>query len=125
MLSARVLYHSVNEANIDDLRYLYLHLFYLCFHFKMSDITKREFVELALDGSNYLTWAFDAEIHITSFDLSETIILDSKYNSVEKAKTLIFLRHHLNQDLKMNISLKKICLFYGNPRRIVFINKQT
>ena len=87
MLLARVLYHSVNEADIDDLWYLCLHLIYLCFHFnncrllKMFDITKREFAELVLDGSNYLTWAFDVEIHLTSSDLSETIVLDSECNS--------------------------------------------
>ena len=106
MLSARVLYHPMNEADIYDLRYLCLHLIYLCFHFnncrllKMSDVTKREFVELTLDGSNYLTWAFDVEIHLTSSDLSETIVPDSECSSAQKAKALIFLRHHLNQDLK-------------------------
>ena len=42
----------------------------------MSNITKREFVELTLDGSNYLTCAFNVEIHLTSFDLSETIVPD-------------------------------------------------
>ena len=47
----------------------------------MSDITKREFSKLVLDGSNYLTWAFDVEIHLTSSDLSETIVLDSECNS--------------------------------------------
>ena len=56
MLSTRVLYHPMNEADI-DLQYLCLHLIYLCFHFnncrllKMFDITKREFAELTLDGS--------------------------------------------------------------------------
>ena len=66
----------------------------------MSDISKREFAELALDGSNYLTWAVDAEIHLTSSNLSETIVPDSECSFAHKAKTLIFLRHHLNQDLK-------------------------
>ena len=81
-----MLYHSVNEAEIDDLRYLCLHLIYLCFHFnncrllKMSDIIKREFAELVLDGSNYLTWVFDVQIHLTSFDLSETIVPDFECN---------------------------------------------
>ena len=77
-----MLYHPVNEADIDDLQHLCLHLIYLCFYFnnckllKMFDITKREFAELTLDGSNYLTWAFDAEIQLTSSDLSETIVPD-------------------------------------------------
>ena len=66
----------------------------------MSNITKREFAELTLDGNNYLTWAFDVEIHLTSFDSSKTIILDSECSFAHKAKALIFLCHHLNQDLK-------------------------
>ena len=112
-LSARVLYHSVNKTDIDDLRYLCLHLIYLCFHFnnyrlwKMSDITKREFAKLTLDDNNYLTWAFDTEIHFTSFDLSETIVPDSECSSTHKAKALIFLRHHLNQDLKNEYLIEK------------------
>ena len=56
-LSAQVLYYSMNKADIDDLRYLCLHSIYLHFNncrlLKMCDITKREFFELALDGSNY------------------------------------------------------------------------
>ena len=62
----------------------------------MSDITNREFVELTLDDSNYLTWVFYAEIHLTTFDLSETIVPDFEYSSAQKAKALIFLSHHLN-----------------------------
>ena len=73
----------------------------------MSDITNREFSELALDGSNYLTWAFDVETHLTSFNLSETIVPDSECSSTHKAKALIFLRHHLIQDLKNEYLTKK------------------
>ena len=62
----------------------------------MSDIIKREFSELVLDGSNYLTWAFNDKIHLTSFDLSEIIVSDSECSFTQKAKTLIFLRRHLN-----------------------------
>ena len=73
----------------------------------MSEITKREFTELTLDDNNYLTWAFDTEIHLTSFDLSETIVLDSKCSSTHKAKALIFLHHHFNQDLKNEYLIEK------------------
>ena len=44
----------------------------------MFDITKREFAELALYDSNYLTWAFDVVIHLTSSDFRETIVPDSE-----------------------------------------------
>ena len=47
----------------------------------MYDITEWEFVKLTLNGSNYLTWSFDVEIHLTFSDLSETIIPHSEYNS--------------------------------------------
>ena len=66
----------------------------------MFDITNREFDELILYDSNYFTWAFDSEIYLSSSDLSETIIPYSECSSTHKAKTLIFLRHHLNQDFK-------------------------
>ena len=87
----------------------------------MFDITKREFVELALDGSNYLTWAFDVEIHLIFSDLSETIGLDSECSSTLKAKALIFLHYHLNQVLKNEY------LTENDPPIlwIAFINKQT
>ena len=39
----------------------------------MSGINSKEFAELALDGSNYLTWAMDAKLSLTSMSLSHTI----------------------------------------------------
>ncbi|XP_057791393.1 uncharacterized protein LOC131008525 [Salvia miltiorrhiza] len=73
----------------------------------MSDINKREFTELALDGGNYLTWALDVEIYLASCDLSDAIVPDSSCSSAQKAKALIFLRHHLNKDLKNEYLTKK------------------
>ena len=78
----------------------------------MSDNIKREFAKLALDGSNYLTWAFDVEVHLTSSDLSETIVPDSKCSSTQKAKALIFLHHSLNQDLKNEYHTEKDPLIF-------------
>ena len=40
----------------------------------MSDITKREFDALAMDGSNYLTWATDVDIKLDSMGLDHTIV---------------------------------------------------
>ena len=39
----------------------------------MSNITKLEFVKLDIFGKNYLSWIHDAEIHLTSINLGETI----------------------------------------------------
>ncbi|XP_031125137.1 uncharacterized protein LOC116027575 [Ipomoea triloba] len=66
----------------------------------MSSITKREFTELSLDGGNYLTWALDIEIHLASKEFSQTIVAMSQCTDAQKAQALIFLRHHLNHDLK-------------------------
>ena len=76
----------------------------------MSYITKNEFDEHALDGCNYLTLAFDVEIHLTSSDLSETIVSDSECSSAQKEKTSMFLRHHLNWDLKNEYLTEKYSL---------------
>ncbi|XP_031112041.1 uncharacterized protein LOC116016012 [Ipomoea triloba] len=66
----------------------------------MAAIAKHEFTELALDGSNYLTWALDVEIYLTSTELQHTIIENSPSNDAQKAKALISPCHHLNHDLK-------------------------
>ena len=39
----------------------------------MSNLTKLEFVEFDIFGKNYLSWIHDAEIHLTSMNLEETI----------------------------------------------------
>jgi hypothetical protein len=39
----------------------------------MADISKKEFTELALDGSNYLTWAMDVKINLSARGLVATI----------------------------------------------------
>ena len=40
----------------------------------MSDIAKREFDALTMDGSNYLTWATDIEIKLDGMGLDHTIV---------------------------------------------------
>ena len=70
----------------------------------MSDITKREFDALAVDGSNYLTWATDVEIKLDGMGLDHTIVQSEagkdERTKPDKAKALHFLRHHLHPDLK-------------------------
>ena len=39
----------------------------------MSDIAKRNFAKLAVDGSNYLTWTIDAENRLEGMSLDHTI----------------------------------------------------
>ena len=68
------------------------------FFFKMSNLTKLEFVALDIYGKNYLSWILDAEIHLDAMNLGNTIKEGNPV--VESHKIIIFLRHHLHEDLK-------------------------
>jgi hypothetical protein len=67
----------------------------------MTNLTKLEFVALDISDKNYLSWTLDAEIHLTVNNLRDTIKDENKASPQEKAKTMIFLRHHLYEDLKI------------------------
>jgi hypothetical protein len=66
----------------------------------MTNLTKLEFVTLDISGKNYLPRTLDVEIHLTANNLGNTIKDENKVSPQEKAKTMIFLRHHLHEDLK-------------------------
>jgi hypothetical protein len=71
---------------------------------KMGDINKKDFQELQVDGSNYLSWAMDMKINLTSHSLGPTITTPPE-NAPEiplvvKYAALHFIRHHLHPDLK-------------------------
>ena len=67
----------------------------------MSNLTKLEFVAFDISGKNYLSWILDAEIHLSSINLGETIKKKVNEESQQDyAKTLIFLRYHLHEDMK-------------------------
>jgi hypothetical protein len=70
----------------------------------MSDIAKREFEVLVVDGSNYLTWATDIETKLDDMSLDHAIVQleagNGEHTNPDKAKVFHFLRHHLHPDLK-------------------------
>ncbi|KAK8310136.1 hypothetical protein V6Z12_D02G167300 [Gossypium hirsutum] len=66
----------------------------------MSNLAKLEFFTFDITGKNYLSWILDAEIHLDAKSLSETINEGNKTSSQDKAKAIIFLRHHLHEGLK-------------------------
>ncbi|XP_009798432.2 uncharacterized protein [Nicotiana sylvestris] len=66
----------------------------------MSNLSKLEFVALDITGKNYLSWVLDAEIHLAAKALENAIIQGNETSSQDKAKTMIFLRHHLDEGLK-------------------------
>ncbi|XP_015072409.1 uncharacterized protein LOC107016459 [Solanum pennellii] len=67
----------------------------------MSNLSKLEFVALDISGKNYLSWVLDAEIHLAAKGLDATITQGNEASSQDKAKAMIFLRHHLDEGLKI------------------------
>ena len=66
----------------------------------MSNLTKLEFVALDISGKNYPSWILDTEIHLDAMNLGNTIKEGNQASMQDRAKSLIFLRHHLQEDLK-------------------------
>ena len=73
----------------------------------MSSLAKLEFVALDLSGTNDLSWILDAEIHLEAMALGDTIKDGNKTSQQDKAKALIFICHHLNEELKTEYLTKK------------------
>ncbi|XP_015068737.1 uncharacterized protein LOC107013312 [Solanum pennellii] len=73
----------------------------------MSNLSKLEFVALDISGNKYLSWILDAEIHLDAKGLGTTITKENAASSQNKAKAMIFLRHHLDKGLKAeNLTVK-------------------
>ncbi|XP_073152059.1 uncharacterized protein [Henckelia pumila] len=66
----------------------------------MANITKLEFEALDITGKNYLSWILDAEVHLVSKDLGNTIKEKNNEYPQDLAKSLLFLRHHPDDGLK-------------------------
>ena len=77
----------------------------------MSNLTKLEFVVLYSLGENYLSWVLDAEIHLDAMGLGDSIKEENKASKQNYVRAMLFLRYHLNEILKLNISQLCIHLF--------------
>ena len=66
----------------------------------MSNLSNIEFVALDISGKNYLSWVLDAEIHLDSMGLGDTIKQGNAASLKDRAKAMIFLRRHLHEGLK-------------------------
>ena len=67
----------------------------------MANLAKLESVALDISKDNYLSWALDAKIHLSTKALAETIVEPNECSAQEKAKAMIFIRHHLYEYLNM------------------------
>ncbi|XP_070046413.1 uncharacterized protein [Nicotiana tomentosiformis] len=80
----------------------------------MSDIMKRKFVALKISGKNYMSWVLDAEIHFDAMSLADAIKDKNKASIQDCVKALIFLRHHLDEELKIEYFIVKDPLVLWN-----------
>ena len=74
----------------------------------MSNISKLEFVALNLCGKNYLPWILDAEIHVDTMNLGNTITEGNDASLQDRTKAMIFLCHHLDETLKFEYLMVKV-----------------
>ncbi|KAD4982650.1 hypothetical protein E3N88_19321 [Mikania micrantha] len=65
-----------------------------------TNLSKLEFIALDISRKNFLPWTLDAQIHLTAKNLGEIIVDSNETSLQDKAKAMIFLRHHLHEDLK-------------------------
>ena len=66
----------------------------------MSNMAKLHFDALDISGANYLSWLLDAELHLSSMGLGDTIKEENEEDEQQKAKAMIFLRHHIHDGLR-------------------------
>ena len=52
----------------------------------MPSLPKLEFVALNISAKNYLSWVFDAQIHLNAKGLENTIIKENEAFNQDKAK---------------------------------------
>ena len=77
----------------------------------------KEFDEVALDGSNYPTWASDIKISLASRGLSATIQEPQDGVVVQDKQIytdLVLLHFYIHKDLKAGYIMMKILMNYGS-----------
>ncbi|XP_021856095.2 uncharacterized protein [Spinacia oleracea] len=81
----------------------------------MSNLAKLEIVALDITGKNYLSWVLDSEIHQDAKGLGDTIKEGNKATCQDKAKAMIFLSHHLHEELKTDyLTVKDPQILWSN-----------
>ena len=67
----------------------------------MTNITQLKYVALDISSKNYLSWILNVEIHLDAMNLGNTIKEGNTTSHQNRAKALIFLRHHIDKGLKI------------------------
>ncbi|XP_068307520.1 uncharacterized protein [Pyrus communis] len=66
----------------------------------MVNLAKLDFAAPDIIGNNYLTWVLDTKIHLKAGNLGDTSREENNSSSQDRAKTMIFIRRHLDEGLK-------------------------
>ncbi|KAI3735381.1 hypothetical protein L6452_14877 [Arctium lappa] len=83
----------------------------------IANLAKLEFLALDITGKNYLSWVLDAEIHLDAKGLGKTIKEGNQETTQDRAKAMIFLRHHLHEALKTEyLTIKDPPILWKNLR---------
>ncbi|XP_070013381.1 uncharacterized protein [Nicotiana sylvestris] len=81
----------------------------------MSNLTKLEFVVIDISGKNYMSRVLDVEIHLDAMGLTDTIKDKNQASYHDRAKAMIFLRHHLDEGLEMEyLTVKDPVILWNN-----------
>ena len=91
----------------------------------MSKISSLNFIAHDISGKNYLSWILDAEINLDAANLGETIKEGNQRSLQDCAKALIFLRHHLHEDLKIEYLTVKDPLILWTELKMRFDHQKT
>ncbi|XP_024005007.1 uncharacterized protein LOC112082140 [Eutrema salsugineum] len=65
----------------------------------MANIEKLKFPALKITGANYIAWITDVELYLESERLINTIKEGNESSAHDKAKAIIFLRKHLDENM--------------------------
>jgi len=90
----------------------------------MSNLTKLEFAALNLSGNDYLLWTLDIDIHLEAKNLGDTNKVDNQASMQDRAKSMIFIRHHLHEELKSEYLTVKDLLVLWNDIKERYKNKK-
>ncbi|KAL0003014.1 hypothetical protein SO802_016795 [Lithocarpus litseifolius] len=91
----------------------------------MSNLTKLEFVAFEISGKNYLSWTLDAEIHLEAKNHRDTIKVGNQASLQDRAKSMIFIHHHLHEELKSEYLTVKDPLVFWNDLKERYENQKS
>ena len=81
----------------------------------MSNLANLQFTALDITDKNYLFWILDAEMHRNAMNLGTMIQEENIASLQDHAKSLIFLRHHIDEGLKVEyLTMKDPLVLWNN-----------